>query len=348
MPPKGNPKDNTPSGRKRSKKRVASSPLIDNSEKPEDAQTTFVDSGLYTPKQWQNVNVPKSRSLPATPNMAFSPGNNQPFQVQFPGQIVPTGPGTGFVYQACPQEQPVRSNEIVQPPTWATELIKDVKQIKESMRKIETIEKTVNMINMKVTNLEDKVKSIDNRVTEVENSSSFLAEQSDVCNQTLNSTKTELKKMKKIYDDLENEAKKIEERRTQMEDKLTDLECRSMRDNLIFYGIPETAAEDCENKVKELCKEKLGILNADTFVFDRVHRLGSEQNTRKPRPVVVKFHLYKEREIVRNKSFERETSDRLRRENLGVGVQWPKQVREARRELRPIYKKKNVGNLCAW
>ena len=189
---------------------------------------------------------------------------------------------------------------------------------------------------MKVTNLEDKVKSIDNRVTEVENSSSFLAEQSDVCNQTLNSTKTELKKMKKIYDDLENEAKKIEERRTQMEDKLTDLECRSMRDNLIFYGIPETAAEDCENKVKELCKEKLGILNADTFVFDRAHRLGSEQNTRKPRPVVVKFHLYKEREIVRNKSFERETSDRLRRENLGVGVQWPKQVREARRELRPI------------
>ena len=61
---------------------------------------------------------------------------------------------------------------------------------------------------------------------------------------------------------LENEAKKTEERRTQMEDKLTYLECRSMRDNLIFNGIPETAAEDCENKVKELCKAKLGILNA--------------------------------------------------------------------------------------
>ena len=43
-----------------------------------------------------------------------------------------------------------------------------------------------------------------------------------------------------------------------------------------------------------------------TFVFDRAHRLGSEQNTRKPRPVVVKFHRYKEREIVSNKSFQRE------------------------------------------
>ena len=43
-----------------------------------------------------------------------------------------------------------------------------------------------------------------------------------------------------------------------MDDKLTDLECRSMRDN--HYGIPETAMEDCENKVKELCKEKLWIL----------------------------------------------------------------------------------------
>ena len=73
--------------------------------------------------------------------------------------------------------------------------------------------------------------------------------------------------MKKLYDDLENEAKKTEERRTQMEDKLTDLECRSMRDNLIFYGIPETAAEVCENKVKELCKSKLGILNAHFCVW---------------------------------------------------------------------------------
>ena len=50
---------------------------------------------------------------------------------------------------------------------------------------------------MKVTYLEGKVKSIDNCVTEVENSSSFLSEQSGTCNQTLNSTKTELKKMKK-------------------------------------------------------------------------------------------------------------------------------------------------------
>ena len=65
MPPKGNPKENTPSGRKRSKKRVASLPLIENSENPEDAQTTFVNSGLYTTTQRQNVNEHKSRTLPA-------------------------------------------------------------------------------------------------------------------------------------------------------------------------------------------------------------------------------------------------------------------------------------------
>ena len=35
-------------------------------------------------------------------------------------------------------------------------------------------------------------------------------------------------------------------------DKLTDLEARSMRDNLIFYGLPEiNQDENCENIVKD-------------------------------------------------------------------------------------------------
>ena len=48
-------------------------------------------------------------------------------------------------------------------------------------------------------------------------------------------------------------------------------------------------------------------MNIDTaagFTVDRAHRLGSDKQ-RKPRPVVVKFHYPKEREIIRQKSFDR-------------------------------------------
>ena len=81
-----------------------------------------------------------------------------------------------------------------------------------------------------------------------------------------------------------------------------------MRDNLIFYGIQEVPptidgqqVENCEQLVKELISTKLQ-LDATTMVIDRAPRLGSNR-ARKPRPIVVKFHKYNDRDIVRVKSY---------------------------------------------
>lgn len=72
-----------------------------------------------------------------------------------------------------------------------------------------------------------------------------------------------------------------------------------MRENLVFYGIPETVATDgiqesCENLVKNVINNHMGI-NAENFIFDRVHRMGSDK-ARKPRAIVAKFHYFSERE----------------------------------------------------
>ena len=57
-------------------------------------------------------------------------------------------------------------------------------------------------------------------------------------------------------------------------DNYPDLESRSMRDNLMFYGIPESdGEEDCELLVKKLCDEHLKMAS-DALMFDRVHRVG--------------------------------------------------------------------------
>ena len=62
-----------------------------------------------------------------------------------------------------------------------------------------------------------------------------------------------------------------------MDSKLIDLEARSMRDNLMFYGIPEGGDhENCEMLVKELCETTLGMDQAYNLKFDRMHRVGTK------------------------------------------------------------------------
>ncbi|XP_025761635.1 uncharacterized protein LOC112846383 [Oreochromis niloticus] len=68
---------------------------------------------------------------------------------------------------------------------------------------------------------------------------------------------------------LNRENKKIKE-------TVIDLQARSMRDNLVFSGIPEAAGEDVETTVKNFIKTHLKLPEdmVKNIVFDRVHRLG--------------------------------------------------------------------------
>ena len=57
------------------------------------------------------------------------------------------------------------------------------------------------------------------------------------------------------------------------EAKVTDLESMSMRDNF-FYGITERCQhEKCDGLVKDVCVDALGLQDAATMTFDRVHRV---------------------------------------------------------------------------
>ena len=78
------------------------------------------------------------------------------------------------------------------------------------------------------------------------------------------------------------------------------------------------------------------------MTFDRVHRVGGE-SAKKPRPIVAKFHYYNEREIVRKKAID--CSTQLKSQNVGVSIQRPKAVRDARKNLYTIMKREqSLGN----
>ena len=100
--------------------------------------------------------------------MAFQPGfgpMSQPSYIQ-------TSPSAQYNGSAFGAFQPTTAPPPA-PPPWATELLEEVKQIKTKLQSIEKIEKTVNSINVKVSDLETKMKALDTRVNETEKSCQF-------------------------------------------------------------------------------------------------------------------------------------------------------------------------------
>ena len=132
----------------------------------------------------------------------------------------------------------------------------------------------------------------------------------------------------------------------QSKDELLDIKARSMRENLMFYGIPESTAgqtENCEQLVKELIRLKLQ-LDTEHIQFDRSHRLGPKTAS-KTRPIVVKFQNYQTRETVRQKSLQPEIKTDLKNCGRGISVQTPVEYRDAShsRRMRRITVKQRVS-----
>lgn len=346
--------------KKRKTKRKANSPLNDNVQCSANSSRTdnrsdvnkqvstgqpynFNDPYVQSPIMNFTQQVPFSMQQPQTVGAPMqNQGTPAPTQIQSTNQYMTQTQSPTQVMSSQPMYIPPPVMAPTGPPNWAQELINDVKQIKISMSKLEKIEKTMNTIVTKVSDLESKVKDIDKSVNDVEGACSFISKENDDRKKELQTAKSEISKLKEKCEYMEKSTSDYAQQSAKMESKVSELESRSMRDNLMFYGITEMQNEDCEQLIKQFCIEKLEVPEAQNLTFDRVHRVGY-QKANKTRPIVAKFHYYKEREVIRTKSFEK--SEQLKQQNLRVGAQWPQQVRDARKTLYPIMlREKQKGN----
>ncbi|KAH7985171.1 hypothetical protein HPB49_026570 [Dermacentor silvarum] len=114
---------------------------------------------------------------------------------------------------------------------------------------------------------------------------------------------------------------------SKIQNKVDDLENRSRRLNVLFFGINDSNAaepwENSERHVREFCTQKLGI--AVTSVA-RAHRLG-RFSTDKKRPIIAKFYNEKEVESVLSLGYK------LKNTNLSISRDYSKAVRLKRRGL---------------
>ncbi|KAH3863997.1 hypothetical protein DPMN_027007 [Dreissena polymorpha] len=84
-----------------------------------------------------------------------------------------------------------------------------------------------------------------------------------------------------------------------LQEEITDLKCRSMRENLLFFQIPEEKDEQCDKKILEFIEKRLHVQNAQSEIkLHRAHRIGRYQPN-KVRPIVAKFAYYPDKERVR-------------------------------------------------
>ncbi|CAG2232197.1 unnamed protein product [Mytilus edulis] len=116
----------------------------------------------------------------------------------------------------------------------------------------------------------------------------------------------------------------------QMQDTITDLKCRSMKNNLIFSGLDFQQNEICDAKIQNFLEAELGINYRVSF--GNVHRFG-KPGLNGVRPIVTRFIYRREMEHVLSRTYK------LKGKTFGISEQFPPEIENKRKELYPVMKK---------
>ena len=126
--------------------------------------------------------------------------------------------------------------------------------------------------------------------------------------------------------ELRRENAALKDELDQVKLKTDDLENRSRRNNLLFHGIKRSENESndqCEQKVQNLLKEKLGFVH--DIQFDRVHRYGRKVDS----PIIARCVFYKDKmDIMKKRSSLKDT-------DFNIKEDFSDRVRKIRKELYP-------------
>ena len=168
------------------------------------------------------------------------------------------------------------------------------------MSQLNSFKQTLTQTTNKVDTLNYDMKSLQTKMNDYERSIQSYSEICDGITSTNNENESQINFLMDRINTLEENQSQLETKQSQTEEKLIDIQWRTMRENLIFSGIPESDVrrgeqEDCEELIKEFLRSEMRITME--IKFDRVHRLGRyKHNQQYPRPIIAKFTNYKDKE----------------------------------------------------
>ena len=152
------------------------------------------------------------------------------------------------------------------------------------------IQGEVDALHRVIKDKDEVISKLSVELGELKKSYDFLTEETTTLNGRININEKKLDTAAKKNEFLHN--------------KTSDLEDRSRRNNVVFYNIPEASpesntTEDCESKIQCLLRSRDFFEEGYIVEMDRAHRLGRKrENEQRPRPIIVRFTFYKDKEKV--------------------------------------------------
>ena len=213
-------------------------------------------------------------------------------------------------------------------------------QIEQKVEQINEIKQKISKVETRVFNMDTEIDDAKSKISTCNDSIEYFNEMFDDIVTENKSTKFTIDDVAKRLTNLEIEHETIKSSQLTVEGTVLDLQCRSMRENLLFTGIDEAEAENSaepsensEDVLRTFFFEEMNI--RDEIELDRVHRLGKwKRDQLYPRPIIAKFHRFKDRERVRLAA-----PKVLRGTAFGVREQFPPEIEAVRRTLYPVAKK---------
>ncbi len=141
--------------------------------------------------------------------------------------------------------------------------------------------------------------------------------------------KKENKEKAQVQRETTERINKLETDNIALLNSVIDLKARSMRDNLLFYNMPEQSDENTTAMIHNLLEEKLGFEDAAMKIkIDRSHRLGKKKRGEiKARPIVAKLNYHQDKvPIMRN-------AKNLKGTAIGISEQFPEEIAGERKRL---------------
>lgn len=223
-------------------------------------------------------------------------------------------PPTVIAASAAAAAAPDQQDRRDEAPAWAKALC----------GQISTMNSNLNNLCAKMTSIEDSIIKIDKE----------CAKASEAAHSALQIAK----EGRDHADELDNKIVALQQEQAALDSKLVTLENYSRRENLILDGLPESSNEldgQLHAAVQSVFK-KMDI--NDPIRLDQLHRLGKANGSKNPRPIIMKFNWYQDR----NRVWQHKR--RLKGTALFIREDFCKETIKARKQLLPYARAARIAN----
>lgn len=329
------------SGQKRNKKTLKSTHTPN--ENKNNASQNKTASNVIKTANMDTFNVPVYDSPMIQQNRSqFQQYAVSQHPIQNPNftQLSPTLPAAGF-YTSTPHNLQPMMNPNIDANNKLDMLTHKVNEIFNKMSMMDELSKKLTSFDKTVQTLVKTVENVTKRVDEVEKSMNFVNEKFEHNNNDVKEVKSAFNEIRSEKDATNNTIFRLQQDLDDLYDRHIDLQTRSMRENLIFTGIPlqekDEQTEQTEKIIENFMVEQLKLNRPAEY--ERAHRFGKEYIERNrdgsvkftTKPIVCRFRNFKERETVRKAARE------LRDTGFGISEQFPKEINDRRKTLWPFF-----------